>query len=146
MEKRKLISPRIGEKTQKWIMENFRSATYGAEFVLECNRLLYSRTLSEIKGKFSRGEIMAMVDVMNAHALTPFGAGGELASSLADSMAMEGLAEKWDIEGPEDFIARIGSLPSYSRACLEWWANGFWYGGGEEREERDIEKYVSMLL
>jgi len=141
---KKNITPRISEKTRDWLADTFQSATWGAEFVLEASRVLYSRTLDDLKNKFSRGELMAMIDVMNAHALNSFTAGSELPLSLGDAMDLEGLAEKWQIDGP-DLITRLSTLPAYDIACLEWWANGFWYGGGSDRDERDIEAYVARL-
>ena len=145
MPPKKNISPRISDETRAWITENFSSISSGATHLLESNRVLYARTLQELKGHFSRPELMAMIDVMNAHMLNPFTSGTELPLALGDAMDLDGLAEKWEIDGRE-LDTKISLLSVYQVAALEWWANGFWYGGGEERPERDIDKYVAALL
>jgi hypothetical protein len=142
---KKPVGPRVSDETSAWLAENFRSKSSGAEHVLESHRVLYSRTLQELKGHFKREELMAMIDVMNAHMLNPFTSGTELPLALRDAMDLDGLAEKWEIDGKE-LDTKISLLCIYQVAVLEWWANGFWYGGGEDRPERDIEEYVAVLL
>lgn len=142
MAPKKNIGPRISDKTREWLADNFSSVSAGAEHVLECNRVLYARTLQELQGKFTRGELMAMIDVMNAHMLNPFTSGTELPLCIHDSYH-DGLAEKWEIDGNE-LDTKLSLLSIYQVAVLEWWANGFWYGG--DRGEMDVEKHASMLL
>jgi len=142
---KKNIGPRISDQARAWLAENFSSLSAGAELVLECNQVLYARTLQEMLGKFERGELCAMVDVMNAHMLTPFTSGQELPLSIADAVALDALDKKWEFDG-RHLLAKLNSLTNYQRACLEWWANGFWYGGGADRPERDLDAYVGQLL
>jgi hypothetical protein len=144
MAEKKQIGPRINDKTASWLAETFSSTSAGAEFVLDANRVLYARTLKGLKNEFTRGELMAMIDVMNSHFLTAFSAGTELILSLGDAIEMEGLAEKWQIDGAK-LITDLSLMSAYELACLEWWANGFWYGGGSDRPERDLEAYVAAL-
>lgn len=145
MPTKKNIGPRVSDKTQSWLKENFSSISAGAELVLECNRVLYARTLAELKHEFKENELKAIIDVFNAHMLTPFTSGTELELCLNDSISLDGLDKKWQIENVSDFMERINRLTAYESACLEWWANGFWYGGGTDRPERDIDEYVAML-
>lgn len=137
------IGPRITDKTRDFLSENFSSANTGAQYVLDSLPALYRAGLRELKGRFSREELMLMIDVMNGTMLTP-GICDEVVADAEDGIALDGLAEKWEIDALA-FLERLHSLTSFQVAVLTIWSNGFWYGGGDERPERDIEAYVRQL-
>lgn len=141
---KKNIGPRISDKCRSWLEENFQSITGGAEMVLEGTMTNYRAALREMKGIFSAAELKSMVDVMNATMLTPSMMGQHLAISIQDAIALDGLAEKWDLD-TQDFMTRLTARTTFQLTTLEWWANGFWYGGGPEHPDRDLEDYVKIL-
>ncbi len=143
--KSRTIGPRISEKCREWLKRNFQTITGGAEMVLEGTMVNYHRALQEMKGRFSENELKSMVEVMNATMLIPMMLGQHLPLSIQDSITMDGLAEKWELD-PKDFATRLAHCTNFQLATLEWWANGFWYGAGPDRLERDLDEYVKLLL
>lgn len=138
------IGPRISDKARDFLSENFQSVNSGATYLLESAQNLHRAALREIKGVFTRNELMLCLDVMNGTMLTP-GINDELLANAVDGIALDGLDAKWEIER-ENFIKRLHSLTSFQVAALTIWANGFWYGGGSARPERNIEAYVKQLI
>lgn len=81
---------------------------------------------------------------MNGTMITP-GINDELVANAEDGIELDRLDEKWEID-KTDFLNRLHGLTSYQVAALTVWANGFWYGGGSDRPERNIEAYVHQLV
>jgi len=89
-----------------------------------------------------------MIDVFNSTALTPQLAGQHIEIQCVDGMALDNLDEKWDVN-KEGFIEKLKSLTIFEAACLEIWANGFWYGGWHPEGiygAGELEEYISRLL
>jgi hypothetical protein len=146
MKKEKKITPRISEQTAEWIPANFANMNAGAEYILEAFPVLYRRTLEEIKGVLTKSELMVMIDVFNGHALTPRMSGQELWWSVSEGIKYDSLDQKWDIK-KEDMQKKMEGLTTFQCACLEIWANGFWYAEkGIEENRLDVEKHVEGLL
>lgn len=141
---KKNIAPRITDDCRSYLTDNFRNANAGAEYTLESANVLYRQTLRGLKGRFSDGELKLMIDVMNATMLTPVIAGGQLQGNVIGGIALDGLAEKWEIDG-EVMIKKLTGCHIFEQHCLEIWANGFWYGGDPDKK-LDIEARVKMLL
>ena len=137
------VTSRISDQQAKWYADKFRSLTGGITYVTASFPQLYKRTLHYLKSKFSRGELMLMIDTFNATALTGEIAGQHLELSVFDAINLDGLDQKWEID-KDEFLHKIKALSFLDCACLEIWANGFWYGG-EGADSRDIEKYVAQL-
>lgn len=139
---KKVVTPRIREGTTDWYGENFSSANAGLVFALESFPELYKRGLLELKGRFTRGELLFIVDVYNATMLTP--GMPMLDAQVSDGIALDGLDKKWGIDGPA-LVKKVEGLTSFQATVLEIWANGYWYArtGGELR---DLEKYIQGLL
>lgn len=145
---KKAIAPRIQEATAEWIERMFPSLNAGATMILDAFPHLILSSLDEIKGKFSRGELMMMIDVLNGHGtVICFGSapllGGYLHLSIFDSFRLyPGMyEEKWHIENKDDYLSRIASLTRAQLASLEIWIAGLW----EKCEEMDFEKEVKKL-
>ena len=130
----KAISPKINDSTAEFYPDFFRSLNAGAVYVLEIFPRLYQRTLHDMKGKFSESELSLMIDVMNATMLTPQSAGYHLTGNVSDGIALDGLDTKWEIDGPA-LNKKMGALSPFEAACLEIWANGFWYA----KDRKDIQ-------
>lgn len=137
-------APRIPENSAEILSATFASLNAGAEYVLSAWPALYRHTLDGLRGKLSRGELLLIVDVFNATALTPHIAGQQLDIQVADGINLDNLDAKWKIDGAA-LNAKIAALPIFAAACLEIWANGLWYGGDPDRE-LDIEAHVAGLL
>jgi hypothetical protein len=137
-------APRISKSAAEFIPEYFRTLNAGLEYIIDSWPVLYRYTLDHLKKHFSRGELMLMIDVFNATALTPRIAGQHIQLSVDDGMKLDRLDEKWNVNR-NDLNAKLESCTIFERACLEIWANGFWYGG-PGGENRDIEKYVDEMV
>jgi hypothetical protein len=136
----KKIAPRISDQTAELLPELFGRLNTGAEFILDSWPGLYKRTLHGLKGKFTRGELLLMVDVMNGTILTPGISGQHLAINVADGISLDKLNEKWEINGPE-LNAKIAGLSAFETACLELWIQAFW----NREDHGDLDKYVAAL-
>jgi len=139
----KKIAPKIEDSSAEFIAENFRSLNSGCRYVLDSFKSLHQRTLHEIAGRFTRGELMLMIDCFNATALTAGIAGQHLELNCSDAIDLDNMDQKWEIDGGA-LKQKLSELTIYEAACLEIWANGFWYGGPGS-EGRDIEEYVAAL-
>lgn len=142
MMEKKIVAPRIREGAKNWYAENFATTNAGVVFILESFPELYKRALLEIKGRFSREELLLIVDVYNATALTP--GMPMLDAQVSDGIALDSLHKKWEIDGSE-LVKKITGLTSFQSAILEIWANGYWYAQ-PGKKLRDLEKYVEILL
>jgi hypothetical protein len=136
------ISPRIAEDAAKWYGEQFENTHQGVTYALEAFPVLYRRTLAELKGRFSRGELMLICDVSNGLILTPMLAGQHLDIQVEDSIALDGTDRKWEIDGKQ-MIEKINALSAWERACLEIWGRAFWES---DAFETDPEGYVRAMI
>lgn len=147
----KNINARINKSTFAAIGQRFGKGngqpnpTGGAVYILESWVALHRRCLHDLKGAFSRGELMSMVDVMNGHIMTPQFAGQSIEMGLHDSIQLDRLDEKWDFDAV-DFLQRIKSLSPDQLAHLEVWAKGYWETHPALTTGDDLEAYVSALL
>lgn len=138
---KKNVSPRVFEETQAWYAKSFESINAGCEYILEAFPELYARTIHDLKGKFTRGELMLFIDVMNGHFYNPRGAGYEMGANVADGMALDHLDEKWGIPDKWVLNKKLANLHNFDRACLEIWIQAFW----NQDDYSNIEEYVAAL-
>lgn len=141
MEK-KIVAPRIREGSKNWYGENFPTTNAGVVFVLESFPEIYKRALMEIQGRFTREELLLIVDVYNATALTP--GMPMVEAQVVDGMALDQLDQKWSVDR-KSLVKKVQALTSFQSAVLEMWANGYWYSQ-PGKKLRDVEKYVEGLL
>lgn len=130
-------APRISDKSAEWYKTAFGSVNGGLEYVLDSFPQLYRQTLHSLKGKFSRGELMLLIDSGNGTMLMPSLAGQHLALGVSDSIALDRLDEKWEIDGAA-LNKKVSALTIFEAVCLELWVQAFW----ERHDEIDIEEYV----
>lgn len=141
--KPKKIAPYLPGQTQDWLKENFQNLNQGATHILTSYPALYGKTLEEVAGIFSEPELKLILDVFNGHALTPAMAGQELWWSVTEGIKYDALDTKWEIQ-KEAIQKKIEGLTIFQKACLEIWANGFWYGGNPKKN-LNIEASVRIL-
>ena len=138
----KAIAPRISEASAKWIAENFKTLNAGSTYILEAFPGLYARTIHDLKGKFSHGELCLMVDVMNGTWLTAGIAGQHLDLNVHDGIDLDHLDQKWGIDGSA-LNTKLEALSIFQVACLEIWIGAFWEG--EYDKKGALEKWVKQL-
>lgn len=140
----KKISARISN--EEFFNKHFRSVSGGCEYVLEAFPGLYSRTLHGLKGKLTTNELSLIVDVFNSAMLSPKISGQHLILNCIDGMDLDGLDDKWGVNKAE-FVLKLRTFSLLDCACLEIWANGFWYSNTSiEKEELNFEDYIKALL
>ena len=83
------VGPRLSDEAAKWYESNFDTRGGGAEFILEAFPILYKRTLGELRGKFSAGEISLLIDTFNSTMITPRLLGQSLELCADDSMRLD---------------------------------------------------------
>ena len=147
---RKAIAPHISEASAKFYAENFTTLHAGSTYALDSFPTLYRRAFHDLKGVFSEPELMLMIDVFNSTALMPQLAGQHLEIQVADGIKLDGLDEKWKIDKKE-MLKKIAALPIFSLACLEIWANGFWYADENGKKDKDLtgkdfKEHMKQLL
>jgi len=141
---RKSTAPRIEGKSAEWYPSVFSSLNGGLEYCADAIPMLYRHTLEHLRREFSRGELMCMIDVFNSTALNPVLAGQQLDIQVADGITLDSLDAKWAIDG-NALNLKIAGLTIFEAACLEIWANGFWYRQNPE-EPLDLEAWAGQLL
>jgi len=139
------VTTRTPESAVKWLENHFETKTEGAEFVLQAFPDLYARTLHELRGIFSRGELCALLDVFNGVWLTAEIGGQHLLLEIHDAIQLNGLDAKWKIDGP-DFLERLKELPFAAKVALELWATGFWKSGAWEDQANGVENWSMPLI
>ena len=137
-------APRINSQAAVFYPTVFKTLNSGLEFVLESYPTLYRRALSEAKNLFTDDELRLIVDVFNGTALTPGSSGLHLALSVEDSITLDGYDQKWNID-PININAKIAELSTFQTACLEVWANGFWYSKASQEKSLDIDAHIQLI-
>lgn len=118
-------APRIDNPTAELLPRQFGTVNAGAEYVLGAWPNLYRRAIGELRGVFTRAELMLVLDVANSLYLTPGLAGQHLPLSIADGIALDNLDKKWTVAG-EEINGKIRDLTSFQAAAIEIWARAAW--------------------
>ena len=129
----KAIAPKINDTAAEFYPLFFKTLNAGVRYTTEAFPTLYKRTLSNLAGVFSEDELFLVIDVFNATMLTPMLAGVHLAGNVQDGIKLDGLDKKWNVN-KDVFLTKIKNLHLFDAACIEIWANGFWYGGLDEKK------------
>ena len=140
----KAIGPKLEPTIAEFYPKIFSNLHSGTTFVLEIFPTLYRRTLYDLKGLLTKGELSLLVDVFNGALLTPGLVGQHIIAQVEDGIDLDGLDKKWEIEKTA-LVEKLKSLPLFSLACLEIWANGFWYRK-EKPEGLNFDAWVEQLL
>ena len=135
------LAPRIWTRSADWYKQTFTSLNAGVEFTLQAVPVLYRISIErELKGKFSKNELMLILDIGNGSILTPAFSGQAIGIQVQDSIALDKIDGKWKING-DKLIEKLANLTIFQAACLEIWASAFW----ERHESLNIEKYVKEM-
>ena len=138
----KAISPKIQDAAAGFYPKFFKNLNAGATYTLESFPGMYRKTLFGMKGLFSENELKLIVDIFNSTMLTPVLAGEHLVWSVQDSIELEHVDKKWEVK-KEIILQKISKLHLFEKACIEIWANGFWYNSDDTPQ--DLDKYIKLL-
>lgn len=133
-------APRVTDKSADFYRRIGGNINAGLEYVLESFPTLYRVTIDDLRGFFSRGELMLMIDAGNGLWLTPMMAGQHLLAQVSDGIALDHLDQKWKIDGGS-LIRKIKDLPPFEAACLELWIQAFWM----QDDHDNLEEYVAEM-
>jgi len=121
----------------------FHDPVQAHSFMLGAWKNIWRHSLVGMKGLFTIGELSLFVDIHNGRMVTPQTYGGNcLAVGVSDSITLEGIDKKWGVD-PAAILEKINGLTHIQAACLELWANGYWYGATSEL--RNFDKYIAQL-
>lgn len=135
------LAPRITDKSAEFY-KKFQSTNAGVEYVLEAFPELFAHTMHDLRGKFTRGELMLFIDVMNGHWYNAKHAGQEMPINVADGQSLDKLNEKWETGEPWPLNKKLLDLTWFERACIEIWIQAFW----NQDDHSNIEEYVAELV
>lgn len=107
---KKQIGARVSDDAYNWYAANFLNPSAGASYILESFPAVFSATMDELPGRFTRDEI--------EHLLTP----GALKSWRA---------VKW----PDELSAKLRQLTAAQLTVLEIWVRAGEIETGEKRED-----------
>jgi len=142
---KKGVGPQIDEEAYRFYETLFPNTNQGVTFTLEAFPILVRKTLVyELKGKFSKGELQLMLDVMNGCLLTPGLICQHLVANLEDGIKLNQLDQKWKVNA-DDFLAGIKRLTLFQLAALELWAKGYWDGGHHEEKQKEAAWLKALL-
>jgi hemoglobin-like flavoprotein len=135
------VNPFISDLSAEFYDNNFRSRNAGCEYALNAFPALYKHTMRRLKDYFEQSELKLIIDIFNATRLSSGLAGQHIGAIIADSIELDAMDKKWDING-EKLIKKIENLTPFEAACIELWANGYWYANDENP---DFEEYLKQL-
>ena len=135
------LGPTIDKKIKSLIDTMWDKPNTGATYLLDSWPALYNLTLKELKGRFSKGELMLFIDVMNGTMLRPGLAGQHLHSNVVDGVDLDKLDEKWEIDNLS-LMEKMNNCTYFQFACIELWCQAFWH----RCDDLDIDEYVTRLL
>jgi hypothetical protein len=123
--------------------EYFEGADDGVNYVLDLSIARLKKFIEkDLPGKFTKGELMLMVDVMNGTMLTAGMAGRQLAGNVADGIALDHLDRKWDIDAAV-LTQKFESMSIIDLAYLEIWIKAFW--DVAHKKEIYLEDYIKPV-
>ena len=139
---KKQISIRLEPKESEFY-DFFETPTGGVQYVAETFPLLCEYTLkAELRGMFSKNELILIIEAGNGHLMTAGLVGQEMVGNVADAIELDQLDKKWKVE-KQPFLSRLRKLTRFQNCVLWLWAKFYW---SAKNEEKDFNKYVENLL
>lgn len=134
-------SPKIRRATMDALLRFLPNPNAAVTFAAELLAIAYPRALAEIRGRFTEPEARLMLDVMNGTmwigSEAPSLVGQRIAIEVADGCQLNGLDDKWHVDGTK-MGATLGGLTSFQLVALELWCGEFWAGAyNDESFERE---------
>jgi hypothetical protein len=140
---RRMVSMRLDESTLDYATDNFASPTGGAAWLIEWAGVALPRALARAARQLSREELLALVDLHNAHYLMPQLCGPDHLALMVRDAELDGMAAKWGYE-TEALASRLEGLGQIEATALAIWACAYWQAGHYRTVKP--EAYVDSLL
>lgn len=163
LEKPKMVSMRLSPQCIDFLAQNFDNPSNGATQIIETAAMLaddsaitaladfisglihsiktfgalYRQALMDLRGRFSRNELMFLVDLRISTILTPGISSNMLANDSREVIALDGKGEYFEIADTDDFVGRLEDLNPTEAAALEIWLKG--------ATEGDTDKIIAQL-
>jgi len=125
------VGPKVTASTKETLARLWRTTNAGAQWVLGSFPGLYSRTMRELKGCFSKDELGLMLDAAEHIVFYPEVAGQFFQFSLMNSMSRPTLEANYEAIDFDELVERIRNLTAYQRAVLEVWAQAYGHTDGD---------------
>ena len=125
------ISPRVDKRALHALTTLFGGPYPGISFAVEAFPGLYAETLKELRGVFTRDELLYLISLSELH-----WPDAPLAGYLSLSDVERALTR------PPEILAKLGGLTVFQRATLEVWAAGYLH----RTTEAEREVWLSNLL
>ena len=132
----KKIGPRVTEGTEKYLKENFKTLSAGAEYILNSAPGVARRFMGiDLRDHFSKSEINLLHDasspyfssassiIKNGVVMTPSIAGRHLLGNVEDAISLDNLDEKWSVD-TEELLKKLKSMSTPELFFLEIWIYG----------------------
>jgi|GEM_PF-2225347 len=139
---RRMISARLDEATLDYTAENFATPTGGAAWLIEWAGAVLPRALTRASRQLSREELLALVDLHNAHYLMPQLCGPDHLALMVRDAELDGMAAKWSYDTAA-LAARLEALDQTEATALAIWACAYWQAG--HYRSQAAEAYVDAL-
>ena len=117
------IGPRISPEAIEFYKKHFRNVSKGTAQIIEIFPAMYKIELRGMKGRFTQGERLLLLDM----AKTNGNIGGDLGTIYAISN------QKEPVE-PKRLQKKLFALTSFQYAVLEIWAIAYWQGNHKKSE------------
>lgn len=137
-------SIRLPEPTREWLLSGlFPSLHTGAASVLNATPRLYLMTLIELRGRFSRDELLAACQVAGRLLPGDQAVGADLLHRIEEELAFGALEDQ--LEAPTGFLAKLRRLSAYQAAVLQWWACSYQAMSRAGAAAQALEKHLAQL-
>ena len=144
------VAPKITAATAEWYKTTWPSLNAGVTIAIEMLPRLHAEAIAELRGKFSRGELAMILDVMNGHAGVmvlggSMSVGYHIPPNIEDSFRIyPGMyEEKWEITDAAGFVKRLNGVTRFHLVALEIWSAAFWE---KHYETVGLDDYCRPLL
>ena len=150
MPPRKPTTLKITEQAAEFYQQTFPNLHAGAVFILESFPTLYRRTLHDLRGVFTLGELKLLVEVFAVSAsLTPDYSGQQLSIKVQNGVKFsDDLGGKYTVDEAV-LMQKLSKLSIFNAACLEIWAKGGWHiikSADSSGGDLALERWLAQLL
>jgi hypothetical protein len=150
-EEKVAVSPKITGKSKAFYRTHLKQASLNQSvtWVLDGFPVFYQKTLQELRGVFTLGELKLILDVLNGHGkllmsfiTAPSLIGEHIALAIEDAIRIDpSILEKWDIDS-NAICDKTKLLTFFQKLAMELWASGFW----NSEPTMPVEEWCAPLL
>lgn len=120
------VSARISRENERWLKEWFPSKSAGAEFLLPWAARAFTVALADVRERFSKAELLAIIEACRGARLSPDTASAAcVAPRLKDACERARIDERYPVS-VDSLCGRLARLDDTQAAALMAWACAFW--------------------